>query len=84
MLEAYDFLTTNTSTRTEQSNLIARNINNFPVPLTFLINDFEPGVLNPPAQYFLLNSSYITVVQGLINETLNTNQAVNLIGSKRF
>ncbi|OBU79320.1 hypothetical protein BAX51_02340 [Mycoplasmoides gallisepticum] len=84
VLEAYDFLTTNTSTRTEQSNLIVRNINNFPVPLTFLINDFEPGVLNPPAQYFLLNSSYVTVVQGLINETLNTNQAVNLIGSKRF
>ncbi|QMT98641.1 hypothetical protein H3143_00595 [Mycoplasma tullyi] len=85
VIEAYNFLNSNTSTRTEQSNLIARNVNNFPVPLTFLINDFQPGVANPPAQYFLINSSYINVLQGLINENgNNSNQSVNLIGSKRF
>ncbi|WP_027122377.1 hypothetical protein [[Mycoplasma] imitans] len=82
VLDTYNFLTKNTVATTTNINKMTRNVNNYPVPLTFLINDFELGRINQPAQYFLLNQAYVTIAQGLINDS--NNAGMNLLGSKRF
>ncbi|MDC4183638.1 hypothetical protein [Mycoplasma bradburyae] len=84
VLDILNYLKNNTTWNDEDIKNVIRNIDNFPIPLTFLINDFDLTKRNEPSEYFVLNKSYITLSQGLINDNEGLKIASNLLGSKRF
>ncbi|QZX49247.1 hypothetical protein [Mycoplasma sp. E35C] len=86
VLDIYNYLSTETDTNKDTINETIRDVNNYPVPSTFLIDDFELLNRNNPHDYYnVRNINYVNAGIELINQTIDNgfnNQ--NLINSSSF